>query len=67
MQSNHKSKCGRGGRKVHIRVTVHEKIIPTTVDFENNREVWARESRQPGEVGTYKGSDVSKTFRKTHP
>lgn len=49
-----------GGRKVHIRVTVHEKIIPTAVDIENNRGVWAREGRQPGEVGTYKGSDISK-------
>lgn len=49
-----------GGRKVHIRVTVHEKIIPTAGDFENNRGVWAREGRQPGEIGTYKGSDISK-------
>ena len=27
-----------GGRKVHIRVTVHEKIIPTAVDIENNKK-----------------------------
>ena len=50
----------KGGRKVNIRATVHEKIIPTTVNFENNRGVWAREGRQPGEAGTYKGSDVPK-------
>lgn len=53
-------KCGRGGRKVHIRVTVHEKIIPTTVDFENNREVWGQ-----GKQAAWRSWDIKdQTFPK---